>query len=208
MGAYVRYIQASGARVVPLIQGESEEILLHKLNHINGVLFPGGDGDYYEKGRFVFETILEFNKQNKFYPLWGTCLGYEYLIAYTTDLGKSSWGIYDYHKVSLPIFFTKNPKKTKMFQGLGDTAFEFSHKNFTYNSHRYGISPDFLESDIQLKEFWDVTSISLMPNGTEFTASIESKNYPIFGTQFHPEKASQLWIDGFNINHSWESLQL
>ena len=47
MGAYVRYIQASGARVVPLIEGESEEILLHKLNHINGVLFPGGDGDYY-----------------------------------------------------------------------------------------------------------------------------------------------------------------
>ena len=47
MCAYVRYIQASGARVVPLIEGESEEILLHKLNHINGVLFPGGDGDYY-----------------------------------------------------------------------------------------------------------------------------------------------------------------
>ena len=103
---------------------------------------------------------------------------------------------------------TKNPKKTKMFQGLGDTAFEFSHKNFTYNSHRYGISSDFLESDIQLKEFWDVTSISLMPNGTEFTASIEAKNYPIFGTQYHPEKPSQLWVDGYNINHSWESIKL
>jgi len=63
-----------------------------------------------------------------------------------------------------------------------------------------------LESDKKLKEFWDVTSISLMPNGTEFTASIESKNYPIFGTQFHPEKPSQLWVDGYNINHSWESI--
>jgi len=49
------------------------------------------------------------------------------LIAYTTDLGKSSWGIFDYHKVSLPIFFDKNPKETKMFGGLGDRVFEFSH---------------------------------------------------------------------------------
>jgi len=89
------------------------------------VLFPGGDGDYYAKGRFVFEKILEFNRQNKIYPLWGTCLGYEYLIAYTTDLGKSSWGIYDYHNVSLPIFFTKNPKETKMFKGLGNDALQF-----------------------------------------------------------------------------------
>ena len=58
MGSYVRYIQSSGAWVVPLIESESEEILLHKLNHINGVLFPGGDGDYYKKGRFVFQKIL------------------------------------------------------------------------------------------------------------------------------------------------------
>jgi len=37
---------------------------------------------------------------------------------------------------------------------------------------------------------------------------MEAKNYPFFGTQFHPEKPSQLWVDGMNINHSWESIQL
>ena len=60
----------------------------------------------------------------------------------------------------------------------------------TYNSHRYGIAPETFESDNGLAKFWDVTSESFMPNGTAFVASIEAKNYPVFGTQFHPEKPS------------------
>jgi len=57
-----------------------------------------------------------------------------------------------------------------------------------------------------LANFWDVTSLSYTLNGTAFVASIEAKDYPIFGTQFHPEKPSQLWIDEYNIDHSWENI--
>ena len=46
-----------------------------------------------------------------------------------------------------------------------------------------------------------------MPNnGTEFVASIEAKKYPIYATQFHPEKPSSLWAEGYKINHSWQSI--
>jgi gamma-glutamyl hydrolase len=55
MGAYVKYIESSGARVVPIIWGEPEEDILEKLKHIDGVLFPGGDGDDYDLGKFVFD---------------------------------------------------------------------------------------------------------------------------------------------------------
>lgn len=116
--------------------------------------------------------------------------------------------IYIYILYSLPVKFVKDPSKTRMYEGLGESAWEFEKKNMTYNSHRFGISPKTFESDQGLKKFWDVTAISFMPNGTEFTASIEAKNYPIFGTQYHPEKPSQLWVDGYNINHSWESIKL
>jgi len=57
-----------------------------------------------------------------------------------------------------------------------------------------------------MKNFWDVTSHSFMPNGTAFVSSIEAKDYPIFATQFHPEKTLSLWVDGMNINHTWESI--
>jgi len=208
MSSYVKYMEAQGARVVPLIYGEPEDVTKEKLKHLDGVLFPGGDGDDVDIGRLVFNEIIRYNDEGHFYPAWGTCLGYENMIAYTADAGFDSWGIYDYHKVSLPVKFLKKPTETKMWKGLGLMAYEFERKNFTYNSHRYGISPDTFKTDKGLAKFWDVTSESFMPNGTAFVASIEAKNYPIFGTQFHPEKPSELWVDGLNVNHSWESIEL
>jgi gamma-glutamyl hydrolase len=65
------------------------------------------------------------------------------------------------------------------------------------------------ENDEGLREFWDVTSVSYMPDGRPFVASIEAKNYPIFATQFHPEKASTVfYYSGDEVNHSWESIEL
>ena len=104
------------------------------------------------------------------------------MIAYTADLGLDSWGSYDLHKVIISIKFVKDPSKTRMYQGLRKNAWEYEKLNLTYNSHRFGISPKTFENDNGLKQFWDVTAISFMPNGTEFTASIEAKKYPIFGT--------------------------
>jgi len=206
MSSYVKYIEASGARVVPIIYGEPEDVTLDKLSKLDGVLLPGGDGDDYDIGQFVFEQVKKYNDQGHFYPVWGTCLGYENMVAYTADAGLDSWGIFDYHKVSLPLIFTKDPSETRMYEGLGKKAEEFASGNYTYNSHRYGISPSTFESDQGLADFWDVTAISLMPNGTEFVASMEAKHYPFFGTQFHPEKPSSLWVDGLNVNHEWESI--
>ena len=60
MSAYVKYVQAQGARVVPIIYGEPEEVTLEKLKHLDGVLFPGGDGDYYKLGKLVFDQIIKY----------------------------------------------------------------------------------------------------------------------------------------------------
>ena len=57
MKSYVDFVEAAGARVVPLVVGEPEEVTLEKLQKLNGVIFPGGDGDYLEYGRLVFKTI-------------------------------------------------------------------------------------------------------------------------------------------------------
>ena len=96
-----------------------------------------------------------------------------------------------------------------MFGGLGMQAFEFETHNFTYNSHHFAVDPKLFKTDHDLSLFWTVTSTSTVPNnGTEFVASIEAKDekYPFYATQFHPEKPSQLWVDGYDINHSWQSV--
>lgn len=61
MAAYVKFLEASGARVVPLILGEPEEITMEKLSKLNGVLFPGGDGDYTDYGLEIINKLMEYN---------------------------------------------------------------------------------------------------------------------------------------------------
>ena len=47
MDGYVNYVEAFGARVVPIISEESNEDTKAKLEVLNGVLIPGGSEDYY-----------------------------------------------------------------------------------------------------------------------------------------------------------------
>ena len=57
MQPYVDFVMSAGARVVPLIVNEPRNVTIDKLSRLNGVLMPGGDGDYLEYGRFIFDTI-------------------------------------------------------------------------------------------------------------------------------------------------------
>ena len=61
MAAYVKFVEAAGARVVPLIWGEPEEVTIDKLSKLNGVLFPGGDNDYDAFGRMIIAKLIEYN---------------------------------------------------------------------------------------------------------------------------------------------------
>jgi anthranilate/para-aminobenzoate synthase component II len=82
MTSYVDYIQAQGARVVPLIVNETMEVSFEKLKKLNGVVMPGGDGDYQDYGGFLYEYIKQFNDEGTYYPLWGICMGYENMVGY------------------------------------------------------------------------------------------------------------------------------
>lgn len=82
MTSYVDFVLSAGARVVPLIVNEGEESSLKKLNKLDAVLMPGGDGDYQDYGEFLYKKIVEFNDNGIFYPLYGICMGYENMVGY------------------------------------------------------------------------------------------------------------------------------
>jgi gamma-glutamyl hydrolase len=50
----VRYLESAGARIIPILYNEPDQVTLEKLKKINAVFLPGGGGKYYEKGKFVF----------------------------------------------------------------------------------------------------------------------------------------------------------
>lgn len=213
MSSYVKYLQGAGARVVPLILTDDADVTWYKIKNLNGVLFPGGDGDYRHNAKEVFDFVIKENDRGHFYPLWGTCLGFQHFATFTADVGKAALTQLALVHKEATLDFLVNPAKTKMFEDLGDRAYEFSSHNFTYNNHHFGVAPELFSTDNGLKTFWDLTSQTIIPNnGTAFVATIEAKNYPFFGVQFHPEKPSSLWADGvsspYNINHSWQNIQI
>jgi len=61
MTDYIKYIEAQGARVVPLIYGESKQVTSDKVSKLDGILIPGGGGDYYEMAKNVLNQVIEYN---------------------------------------------------------------------------------------------------------------------------------------------------
>jgi gamma-glutamyl hydrolase len=115
MSAYVKFMEASGARVVPLIWNEPDEIWQEKLSKVNGVLFPGGNGNYVEYGRKIMNRLIQYNDEGTFFPAWGTCLGFEDMLIWASDRGKDILEVYNAHATSLTLDFVVDPVSTKMF---------------------------------------------------------------------------------------------
>ena len=87
MSSNVEFLQSAGARVVPLIRDDPEDVTLTKLSKLDGVLYPGGDGNYNDFGRFVFEKVLDYNDKGVYYPILGICMGYENISVYAAATG-------------------------------------------------------------------------------------------------------------------------
>ena len=47
--------------------------------------------------------------------------------------------------------------------------------------------------------FWNPLSFNYDGNNLEYLSSIEAKNYPFVGVQFHPEKNVFEWIENSSV---------
>ncbi|KAI2662278.1 Gamma-glutamyl hydrolase [Labeo rohita] len=122
--SYVKFLESAGARVVPLI-----------------VLFPGGgvslESSGYSKAAGIFYRLaLEANSNGDYFPIWGTCLGFELLTLLTS--GKLLLSHTNTSGIALPL-------------------------NFTDDGHN------------------------------EFVSTMEAYDFPIYATQWHPEKNAFEW---------------
>lgn len=88
--SYVKFIEMSGAQVIPLYSFSSSQSLLKQLQNVNGVLIPGGAMDYDMKDLWTRNTdvilkyAIEENDKGNVFPVFGTCMGHQ-LLAYLTS---------------------------------------------------------------------------------------------------------------------------
>ena len=125
MKAYVDWVESAGARVVPLILEDDLSVTDEKLKKLNGILFPGGAGNYRDLGDHIYQALVAENDNGNFYPLWGTCLGFENMAIWASDGGRSFiLDDLESKDESLTLdFMGVDPTTLKMFENLGPAAY-------------------------------------------------------------------------------------
>jgi len=96
------------------------------------------------------------------------------------------------YKTSMPLEFITDPRDTEMFSWLQDEAFLYEDHALLWNGHNWGIDVSKFETDPGVAKMFTPTAVSYMPDpdNRQFVVTYEGKNYPIYGTLFHPEQAT------------------
>ena len=192
----VDWFEQRGVRVVP-IPYDTPNIDIY-LSLINGLYIPGGDMPFIMKHTAFIKTVTKFVEfslqQDEYFPIWGTCFGFELLLFITgkfTHLSKyEASGLY-------PITIINQSRMLHKFSKRSLQSLEQS--NSTVHNHYFGISPEEFLKNPQLRRFYTIISTCIDNHGKTFISAIEGKKHPIYGVQFHPEfqKTSSAFADFF-----------
>lgn len=188
MKPYVDWFEERGVRVIPIPYDTTQHEVY--FNMVNGLFLPGGETTYIIKNKAFVDTIKTFLElsfaKDEYFPIWGTCCGFEMLLALIGDFTKfkryPAHGLY-------PIHITSDGYKSRMFRSFSQRYLHYLENNKSCNNnHEYGISPyDFMNND-HLRRFYSVLATSIDENGKEYVAAFEAKYYPIYGVLWHPER--------------------
>jgi len=224
--SYVKWVEASGGRVVPVPHQASPEMLEDIFNSINGLLLTGGSLDlsmnsqYYKSAEFFYKRALEAFSMGDYFPIWGTCQGLQLLciIAAHNESVDQRYA-YDSENLSLPLLFTDyGRRESRMFSSApADIMHIFESKNVTINLHHDGVDPALFSDSRKPSERFQQEPLSsvfaLIASNVDrkwksFVSVIEGKlGVPFYGVQFHPERNAFEWDPQEDLCHSSEAVR-
>lgn len=202
--SYVKFLESAGARVVPLMINKTDDEYTRLFKSINGVLFPGGGvslkSSGYSKAAAVFYRLaLEANSNGDYFPVWGTCLGFELLTLLTS--GKLLLSHTNTSGIALPLNFTDDVRDSRLFKDFPEDLMKsLETEALTENSHQWSLSTENFTKSETLKKFYRILSTNT-DGQNEFVSTMEAYDFPIYATQWHPEKNAFEWTRPY-IPHS------
>ncbi|KAL9250405.1 Gamma-glutamyl hydrolase 2-like protein [Drosera capensis] len=209
--SYVKFVEAAGARVIPLVYNEDREVLFEKLDLVNGVIFTGGwakSGLYFEIVGEIFKKILQKNDAGQFFPCYAICLGFELLtmtISKDVNILEKFQGT---DQASTLQFVESASIEGTVFQRFPPKLLKkLSTDCLVMQNHQFGISPERFEGNDRLSSFFNVLTTSTDEEDKPYISTVQAQNYPITAFQWHPEKNAFEW--GLSmIPHSEDAIQV
>ena len=212
--SYVKFLESSGARVVPIFINQTETETKRIFKSINGVVLPGGIVDALTSGYAnVSRTILKLAKktfdEGGYFPIMGMCLGHQFLAMMETVNTTNLLICTDSNNMTAPLNLPKNYRDYKLFRDISkDFAKAITERPIASHFHDKALPVKLFQEDKKLKNFYKVVTKSVDRNGVEFVSTMEAKKYPFYSTQWHPEKSPFEWNRAKAIPHFETSIRL
>ena len=208
--SYVKWLESSGALVIPIEFDLSKPKMLGFLRQLNGIVLIGGGIDnvkthnlnqflsYQDSLYYVLNYAIYQNKSNNYFPVWCTCMSFEMAAIFFAenirlrkqeDLKKYLVSAGDIGEDYL--HWTNNKSKIK---NIFTKKQRYAQKKYPsiFMAHCYAIAVNSkLGKDLSKVANITATNISsgdCGKKGIKYVSSYEIKDYPIYGVQFHPEK--------------------
>ena len=221
--SYVKWLEAGGARTIAIpydapvpvptnqTNNTTDDFLLDDiLNQVHAIFLPGGATVMSPAIQYVLDKVVDLNLRpddNIVFPVWGTCLGFEFLLQYIGNGGANTQyhpsqmtreilqSGFDAENISLPLQHVVASHKDSLYTPPHIHEIVTTH-NTTLNNHVMGITPQAFLSNPNLTAIWDITSTNIDRKGRPFVSTIEPKLrkrderpiLPFYGVQYHPEK--------------------
>lgn len=110
------------------------------------VLLPGGatwfnqSNGYAEAGRHIYDIAVDMNERGDFFPLWGTCLGFE-LLTYLSADGREHRAHCSSNNQALPLVFKDDFESSRLFKGASENIVKIlKTEAVTSNFHQYCVT--------------------------------------------------------------------
>ncbi|XP_055007220.1 gamma-glutamyl hydrolase-like [Boleophthalmus pectinirostris] len=201
--SYVKTLESAGARVLPIMINRPEEEYRMLFKAINGFFLPGGaanimDSGYATAANIFYDLAIEANKKGDYFPIWGTCLGFEQLAVITAK--KRVLVRTNTTAVSLPLNFTAEANGSRLFKDFRpDVMSALATEPITINAHKWSVSMETYYENEDLNKFYKVLSTNT-DGKIEFISTFEAYDYPFYGVQYHPEKNPYEWTRDFYVH--------
>uniref|UniRef100_A0A1A8DXY0 folate gamma-glutamyl hydrolase n=1 Tax=Nothobranchius kadleci TaxID=1051664 RepID=A0A1A8DXY0_NOTKA len=208
--SYVKFLESAGARVVPVRINRTEDEYTKLFYSLNGLLLPGGDVDlqtsqFGRVTRIFYNLALRANDAGDYFPIWGTCQGFQQLSVLTAK--KNLLTLTNTKAVALPLTLTPAAQSSRLFRGFPrDLLQSLSDENITPNFHSWSLSMQNYSRNAKLKRFYKVLSTNSVGE-KEFISTMEAYRYPFYAVQWHPEKSPFEWIDKPGMVHTTAAIR-
>lgn len=198
--AHINWLEDIGLNILPIpYTTKNHENYFKK---INGLYFPSGgafastQNEYYQCCKKFFQLAINANNNGNYFPIWGGCMGMQQMmiIAEGTDNIDNLLENFDsYDNLYLPLIFTDEALESKLLKDADkDYIIYLMSNEISLNNHKLGLSPEKFKKCKLLDNTFNIISYNYDRQGKKFISTIEAKNYPFYGVQWHPERAKNM----------------